>query len=514
MTSTTSQDGSFISLQQGNLFLGILLINFEITIVSTAVVSITNDLEEFAESSWILTAYLITYIAGLVIWAKMSDLFGRKPTCIIAITIFTAFSGGCGAAQTMSQLIVCRAFQGIGGSGLYSISSVMLYELVPPVKYPLYTASAIALAALGNTMGPIFGGLITEKSTWRWVFLLNVPLGVISGALLLFSVPGDFPNQGKIARRERPRLQNIDFVGTFLMLSAVALIVSGFDQAASRLSWTTAEALGPLCASAVACIAFFLSQYWHAKRHQSPIESVFPWRFCQSRVIMGIIISSFMFGAISITFIFELPIRYQNVQGLNSLQAGLRLLPFSLSGPIGSILSAGLCKSLRIPPIYIMIVGSILQVLGIIFTSRMSTTDLNWNGLYGLEVLIGIGFGFCLGGATLLIPFIFEKEDLAVGTAATVQFRFLGGALVVSLVTAVGNSWVRNELSGSLSPEQIFSIFRSTDVIDTLPVSLQAMVRHEFAESFSLQMRIVIGFAATGILTTLLMWQKSQIHVQ
>uniref|UniRef100_A0A093VPT8 Putative transporter C3H1.06c n=1 Tax=Talaromyces marneffei PM1 TaxID=1077442 RepID=A0A093VPT8_TALMA len=375
--------------------------------------------------------------------------------------------------------IVCRAFQGIGGSGLYSISSVMLYELVPPVKYPLYTASAIALAALGNTMGPIFGGLITEKSTWRWVFLLknisccdptvtinSVPLGVISGALLLFSVPGDFPNQGKIARRERPRLQNIDFVGTFLMLSAVALIVSGFDQAASRLSWTTAEALGPLCASAVACIAFFLSQYWHAKRHQSPIESVFPWRFCQSRVIMGIIISSFMFGAISITFIFELPIRYQNVQGLNSLQAGLRLLPFSLSGPIGSILSAG------------------------------------------------IGFGFCLGGATLLIPFIFEKEDLAVGTAATVQFRFLGGALVVSLVTAVGNSWVRNELSGSLSPEQIFSIFRSTDVIDTLPVSLQAMVRHEFAESFSLQMRIVIGFAATGILTTLLMWQKSQIHVQ
>ena len=123
-----------------------------------------------------------------------------------------------------------------------------------------------------------------------------------------------------------------------------------------------------------------------------------------------------MFGAISVTFIFQLPIRYQTVQGLNSLQAGLRLLPFSLSGPIGSVVSAGLCKSLRIPPIYIIIVGSILQVLGIIFTSRISTTDLNWNGLYGLEVLIGIGFGFCLGGATLLIPFVFDKEDLGKST--------------------------------------------------------------------------------------------------
>lgn len=119
-----------------------------------------------------------------------------------------------------------------------------------------------------------------------------------------------------------------------------------------------------------------------------------------------------MFGAISITFIFQLPIRYQNVQALNSLQAGLRLLPFSLSGPIGSILAAGLCKSLRIPPIYVMIIGSLLQVLGVIFASRISTTDSNWSGLYGLEVLIGIGFGFCLGGATLLIPFVFEKEDL------------------------------------------------------------------------------------------------------
>lgn len=118
---------------------------------------------------------------------------------------------------------------------------------------------------------------------------ISVPLGVVSGILLLFSVPADFPNQGRMATRERPHLGNIDLIGAFLMLAAVALIVSGFDEAASRLSWTTGEALAPLCASAGAWIAFFTSQYWHAKRPQSLVQPVSPWRFCQSRVIMGLI---------------------------------------------------------------------------------------------------------------------------------------------------------------------------------------------------------------------------------
>ncbi|EED15702.1 efflux pump antibiotic resistance protein, putative [Talaromyces stipitatus ATCC 10500] len=443
----------------------------------------------------------------------MSDLVGRKATCMTAVIIFTAFSGGCGATQTMTQLIVCRAFQGIGGSGIYSISMVMIYELVPPPKYPLYTASAIALVALGNAIGPIFGGLITENTTWRWVFLLNIPIGVLSGGLLLFTVPRDFPYQGNNEPRQRPRLENVDFLGALLMLSAVALIVSGFEQAASLLSWRTAKALGPLCASAVAWIAFFASQYWHDNRLQNPIQPVFPWRFCQNRVILGLIISSFMFGAVSITFVFQLPIRYQNAVDLSPLQAGLRLLPFSLTGPVGSIIAASLSKYLRIPPIYLMICGSILQILGIIFASRAPTGKLDWNGLYGLEVVVGLGFGFCLGAATLLTPFVLEKRDLAVGTAATVQFRFFGGAVVVSIVTAVGNSWIKNSLLGSLEPQEIMSIFRSTDFIRTLPENLQATVREDFAESFNLQMRVVLGFAVAGTLTTLLMWQKSQVRV-
>ncbi|KAI9740045.1 MAG: hypothetical protein M1818_004796 [Claussenomyces sp. TS43310] len=552
MASTTSSVGSCMPSQQGespkssstsvifaplannyythSLFLGIFLINFEVTIVSTAIVSITNDLNDFAESSWIITAYLITYI-------------GKKPTRPLThiilrgffnSSITTSWSGDLGKVERFAgaQVNMCHGdfhlhsllggmrsspdngSAGIGGSGMYAISMVMIYELVPPPKYPLYTASAIALVALANAIGPVFGGLITERATWRWVFLLNTPTGVVSGTLLLLAVPADFPNQGRTEPRKQPSFKEVDFIGALLMLSALALVITGLERAASLLTWTTADALGPLCASALALIAFLACQYWHASRPRSLIEPVFPWRFCQNRVVMGLILASFMSGAVSITFVFQLPLRYQTAAGSSPLQAGLKLLPFSLSGPVGSIVAAGLSKKLRVPPIFLMLLGSIMQIIGIVFASRGPPRNPNWSGLYGLEVVVGLGFGFCLGAATLVTPFIFEKRDLAVGTAATVQFRFLGGGVVVSIVTAVGNSWIKNALSKSLTPLQILAIFRSTEVINTLPASLQTVVREDFVESFNLQMRIVLGFSVAGVLTTLLMWQRVQVRVQ
>jgi hypothetical protein len=127
------------------------------------------------------------------------------------------------------------------------------------------------------------------------VFLLtattfSIPTGLIAGALLLLALPADFPNQGRAKPKEPVSIGNVDFIGAFLMLSAVALTITGVEQAASLLSWRTIEVLGPLCASAIAWIAFFASQYWHASRPQSVVEPVLPWRFCQNRVVVGLIL--------------------------------------------------------------------------------------------------------------------------------------------------------------------------------------------------------------------------------
>ncbi|KAK4200774.1 multidrug resistance protein 3 [Triangularia verruculosa] len=525
--NTEQQDAKTSNYLQGprlhavtiGLALGLFLVNFEITIVSTALISITSELQEFRKSSWIITAYLLTYVAGLIIWAKLSDILGRKTTCISALFIFAAFSGGCGASKTLVQLAICRAFQGIGGSGIYAVNMVMMYELVPPPKYPLYTAMITVVVALSFSLGPIFGGLITsggDGSAWRWVFLLNVPAGVLAAAILFLAVPSDFPYQGpgELVQQKGKTIKwsSIDFTGAFLMLAALALLITGLEEAASHLDWNQATVFGTLITSGLTWMAFFGYQWW-ISRPGSGIESVFPWRFCQSRVIGGLLLTSFMTGAVSITCIFQLPLRYQTSAGLSPLEAGVRLIPFSVCGPLGTIICAAFSKNRRVPPIYMALVGSCMQIIGLVFLSRGDPHDPDWYGLYGLEVVIGLGFGLCLGAATLLVPYVVEKRDLAIGAAAPVQLRFLGSATVISIVTAVGNSWLKDSLSESLRADQIQAIFRSSTTIVDLPEHLETLVRTRFVETFNLQMRIVVGFAVAGVFTVLLMWQKPQVKV-
>jgi hypothetical protein len=241
-----------------------------------------------------------------------------------------------------------------------------------------------------------------------------------------------------------------------------------------------------------------------------------------------------MTGAVSVTCIVMLPIRYQTAVGSSPLQAGLRLIPLAVAGPIATIIVAITVKNKRVPPLYAALVGAILQILGLVFISTAPSSDPGWTGIYGLEVLIGLGMGSCIGMVTMLTPFVVEKRDLgkyrgaihsttplelqlttwiAVASAAGVQFRFIGSAVVISLVTAVGNSWIRDELLGSLNLLQLAEIFRSTDTINDLPDQLESPVRTTFVQGFNLQMRVVLGFAVASVFTSLLMWQKVQIRV-
>ncbi|KAJ3574510.1 hypothetical protein NPX13_g4335 [Xylaria arbuscula] len=485
------------------LQLALFLVNFEITIVSTALVSISNDLNDFSKTSWVVTAYLITYTAGLVIIAKLSDIFGRKRTYLLALLVFTAFSGGCGGAQTIVQLIVFRVFQGIGGGGLYAVAFVMLFELVPKNKYPLLLVTSVALAILGNALGPIFGGLITQRSTWRWVFLLNIPVGAAAIACVLIAVPNDYPYQGLGAEklRSKPNLSSIDFAGGVLMLLALALVITGLNEASSTLMWISGTVLAPIIVSAFAWAAFLLCQWWYA-RSGSPIQSVFPWSFCQSRLVMGIILNSFFTGTISIALIILLPIRYQTTLGVGPLEAGVKLLPFVLLTSTGAALTGALVKNRRIPPVYVGLSGVILQIAGLAALPSISPAN---TGVYGLQVIIGLGAGFNIGIATLMTPCVVEHKDLAVATAAGTQFRFLGSAIVVSIATAVGNSLVKARLTGTLTSRQIEDIFRSSVTINGLSPELEQLVRREFDRSFNVQFRIILGFYVASLISIMLL---------
>ncbi|KAI0889177.1 major facilitator superfamily domain-containing protein [Annulohypoxylon maeteangense] len=499
-------------LSTAGIGLGLFLINFEVTIVSTALVPITNELHDFQQASWVITAYLLTYTGGLVIWAKLSDIIGRKLACLSSMIIFTAFSAGCGAAQTLLQLIVCRAFQGIGGSGIYAVTIAMVYEMVPAHKLPIYSSFVMILFLIAVALGPLLGGIISQQASWRWIFLINVPFCAVAAAMILFSVPNNFPNQGRVRHPPRPSLKSLDFLGATLMLAALALLITGLQQGSSLLSWSDSSVLAPLIVSGVSWVAFLASQ-WYVSREGNTIQPVFPWRFCRSRLVMALLLNAFTIGGVGITCTIQLPFRSQTAVGMTPLESGVRLLAFSAAAPLGFVAMSIAVKKRRVPPIYLSLVAQVLQIIGLVFMSRAPVDKPDWATLYGVSSLVGFGMGACNSAATLMTPFMVEKRDIAVASASVVQFRFLGSTVVLSVITSVGNTWVKNRLSEALGSENLGLLFESTELIDSLPSDLETLVRNRFIESFNLQMEIVLGVAVVSVFTTLLMWQRPQIRI-
>ncbi|KAJ6108584.1 major facilitator superfamily domain-containing protein [Penicillium sp. IBT 18751x] len=154
-----------------SLGLALFLTGIEATIVSTSLVTIVDDLQNFEQSSWIVTSYLLTYTGFMVIWSNLGNVFGVKQALLSSLFVFTAFSGGCGGAQTFNQLVISRAFQGIGGAGVYTLACFSFIRIVPPEQYKLTTTIAGGVISLGLVLGPLFGGAISNSGKWRWVFL-------------------------------------------------------------------------------------------------------------------------------------------------------------------------------------------------------------------------------------------------------------------------------------------------------------------------------------------------------
>lgn len=502
------------------LCLSIFLANFEVSVVGTALISITSDLHGFSKADWIVTAYLLTFLGFLIIWAKLSDVLGSKPLMLISLSLFIAFSAGAGASQTMNQLIICRAFQGIGGSGVYSLSMVMFVQLVPDEKYPALLSLVSCVFGVSLLLGPIVGGAISNGTTWRWIFLLNVPTGIFALALLLIAIPNGFPYHGLQSTTKKSlsgiltleSLRRIDFVGAILLLVASMLFVAALQVAEIYYPWSSSLVISFLAVSGVVLV-FFLGYEWlvsHTDRHPEP---VFPWRFLKNRVWMGTILNCFVAGAPFTMVIIAIPQRFQVVNENSSITAGLRLLPFAVATPLGSGLSSLAAGRLKIPPIYILLAGAILQTVGYAFLSTIPTSGGVWPGQYGYDVIAALGTGANIAILYLVTPFTVEERDKSVAMGCIVQFRFMGGAIGLAVANSIMNSWLKSKLSPILPAEELSALLETTTTISMFPPDLQKAVRIIFAKGYNLQMKAVLGFAVAQFPATLLMWTRKPLSV-
>ncbi|KAK6852975.1 hypothetical protein PG995_011526 [Apiospora arundinis] len=495
------------------LFLSLLLSFLETTIVSTSLVSITNALGGFEQRDWIVTSYLITYTGFLIIYAKFSDILGRKFLILVAVAFFTIFSIVCGSISDMTQLIIFRAFQGIGASGIYAMVTVIQPELVPPEKWGHLLAAVATVTVVSSVLGPILGGLINDHGSWRWIFFLNAPVGAVSTAMIAFLMPTQFPNQGNPAayvslraKFSRTSLARLDVLGAGLLLAATVLIVFGFEEAGSRFPWASAPIIATLVLGAVLLVAFLFWEHVVGRPHRVQ-EPIFPLRLMKRRIFAGLMLVGFLTGPPFMTVIVNLPQRIQAVDGVSPFDAGVRLLPLLLASPVATAVAGQLATKMNVPPFYLIMFATSLQMLGIGLCSSIGSNS--GASLYGYEVLMGFGFGMGLVSLVIYAPLVVGREDLAVTMGAITQIRVLGGTIGLAISATILNNHLASRLPSFLSPSEMQQVSHSLSFLNSLPDATRDAVRQVFADGYNSQMRAMLYFsAATWLCAVVLLWEE------
>ncbi|KAI1113663.1 putative multidrug resistance protein fnx1 [Nemania sp. NC0429] len=503
--------GSAFWLVTAALAVQVFIVNLEIPVVTTSLVAITHDLNGFDKISWVVLGYLLGYSAVIVIFAKFSDIYGRQPVFLFSIVVFTIFSAACSASQTMTQLIVFRTFQGVGGGGCFSLSQVIITDIIEPDQFSKYVSQLSIVSSLALLLGPILGGAISSHTTWRWIFIINVPVSIIALVLTVWGMPRRLGFRGQSAAISKSPLARLDILGTLLLLFAVVLLTAGFEEAGSDFPWKSAYVIVVLVLSGLFWISLMLWEYQTTTKN-SLREPVLPWRFFTNRAMVGALLTLLFLGGPIVVTLFQLPEKFQLVYGLSGLEAGVRLIPFSFAVPFGTGIGPGVARKLKIPAIFIIMAGSVLQVIGFTLLGTLPDTLTIPHRMYGFDVIAGFGCGMSFTPLFLVITRAVDSTDRSVGLGAGNQFRLVGSTIIIALATSIFNSYIRGTLADLLGSDAISLVSLGQELV-SLPTNKQNAARIALSQGFRRQILVLAGSAGAQIPSSFLFWRKQQIMI-
>jgi EmrB/QacA subfamily drug resistance transporter len=400
------------------LMTGLLLAALDQTIVSTALPTIVGEFGGIDHLSWVVTAYLLASTASMPLYGKISDLYGRKRVYQSAIVLFLVASALCGAAQSMGQLIAFRFLQGIGGGGLMSLTFTIVGDIVPPRERGRYTGYLTGTFALASVIGPLVGGFLTDHLSWRWVFYVNLPIGIV--ALFVTSSVLRIPFQ-RVPHR-------LDLIGAGVLVGSVTSLLLATVWASDEYGWTSPTTIGLYVVAAVGAVGFV----WWERRAPEP---VLPPRMFTRPGFTSCIAVSFVSGAAMFGAIVYLPLFFQGVQGRQATNAGLLLLPLMLALMVASLVVGRLTTRTGRYKIY-PVTGTIVAAGGLWLMSTMQPdTSRLVSSLWMIG--LGLGIGATLSVLTIAVQNTVELRDLGAGTASVNFFRTLGSTIGVAVFGAV-----------------------------------------------------------------------------
>jgi EmrB/QacA subfamily drug resistance transporter len=493
------------------LMLGMFLASLDQTIVSTAIRTISDDLHGLNQQAWTTTAYLITSTIATPLYGKLSDIYGRKPFFLTAISLFIIGSVACTFSTSMIELAAFRAFQGIGAGGLMSLALAIIGDIVPPRERARYQGYILAVFATSSVAGPLVGGFLAGQHTilsiagWRWVFLVNVPIGIV--ALFVVAKVLNVPHR----RREH----RIDWWGAVTIVIGVVPLLLVAEQGQSW-GWGSVQSLVCYVVGVLGVIA------WVFVERAMGDEALIPMRLFSNKVfsrtsLLSVIVGMVMFGGLLM-----IPQYLQIVKGASPTKSGLLMLPLMLGMMVAAIATGQATSRTGRYKIFPVIGTALMFVTMLLFHF-----EVQWNTplpkTMVFMAMMGVGLGCTMQTLTLSVQNAVPPQDMGTATASSTFFRQLGGtagtAIFLSILfstvggkvtTAVAKAQTHPDFQKALaahphavSPQAAKTVVTDSSFLKNLDPVLAAPFKQGFADSMHLVFLIVAGVALLGFLLML-----------
>lgn len=495
------------------LIMGMFFSALEQTIVGTAMPTIISELQGFEIFAWVTSAYMITSTIVVPIVGKLSDLYGRRILYLLGAIIFASGSALCATANSMEMLVVFRAIQGIGGGMLMPLSQTIIGDIFTAEQRAKWQGAFGAIFALSSVIGPFIGGVIVDAVSWHWIFLINVPFGILCAILIFIGMKRE-----SIQKLERVE---IDYFGIFTLVPALILLLFGLTFGGDQFEWASTTSY-LIFGGVVLFTALFLFAESKAKEPVLDL-SLFRNRVFTMTNALGFLLGLGMFGAIMFV-----PLFMQGILGVSPTKAGSTMTPMMIALIVASVIGGQLL--LRMSYRIVLTLGMAISTIGFYLLSTMGLESTQWIA-YVYMVILGLGMGLVMPTLMIAVQNEFSKDRLGTVTSASTFFRSIGGTIGVTVLSVVMNNTLRSNVDALAADEQLkgngavvdavraiqqsdvdlYSVMVYPDRIP-MPEDLKGQVLHfiqtAWSQAFTTVALTGLIFVAAGIIFALLVGNK------